>query len=226
MPLISATTLSAISAPRPPPWRSEPRSFTTTLAPSRAKSSACSRPMPPPAPVTIATLPSSRPAMAAPPSEGAVLSTKPVRRSAARGAQFLEGAAQLLDLRVPLAKLLMRVGQLEQQALDLQHQPGRVRGRRRRQRLHEFLRGEPAGRLQAVRARSGLLRHTGRLRRSGQLRRSGRLRRSGQLRRSDRLRRQGPLFAERLVEQLLDARRRAVEVRIEVVERERGLRIE
>src|SRR5436309_1804003 len=61
MPLISATTLSAISAPLPPPCRSLPRSFTTTLAPSRAKSSACSRPMPPPDPVTHATLPSSRP---------------------------------------------------------------------------------------------------------------------------------------------------------------------
>src|SRR5207248_6004013 len=57
----SATVLSAISAPLPPPWRSLPRSFTTTLAPSRAKSRACSRPMPPPDPVTIATFPSSRP---------------------------------------------------------------------------------------------------------------------------------------------------------------------
>src|SRR5471030_2858595 len=58
---MSATVLSASSPPLPPPWRSDPRSLTTTLAPSFAKSSACSRPMPPPAPVMIATLPSSMP---------------------------------------------------------------------------------------------------------------------------------------------------------------------
>src|SRR5690606_14765957 len=44
---ISPTTASAPS----------PRSFTTTFAPCRASSSACARPSPPPAPVTMAVLP-------------------------------------------------------------------------------------------------------------------------------------------------------------------------
>src|SRR4029434_6823595 len=43
----------------PVPSKCAPRSFTTTFAPSLAKRSASSRPMPRPAPVTIATLPSS-----------------------------------------------------------------------------------------------------------------------------------------------------------------------
>src|SRR5438105_14246390 len=142
MPLISATTLSAISAPLPPPCRSLPRSLTTTLAPSRAKSSACSRPMPPPAPVTIATVLSRRPAMAAPPSEGALLSTKRTRPvpSAARPARVVERAAQLFDLRVLLADLIVRLGELEQQALDLQHQPRGIGGRRRRLLRDDLLR--------------------------------------------------------------------------------------
>src|SRR5262249_22570550 len=38
-----------------------PLSFTTTAAPARASAIACSRPSPPPAPVTIATFPSSSP---------------------------------------------------------------------------------------------------------------------------------------------------------------------
>src|SRR4030095_12764028 len=47
--------------PFPVPSRAPPRSFTSTDAPSRASASACSRPIPPPAPVTIATFPSSKP---------------------------------------------------------------------------------------------------------------------------------------------------------------------
>src|SRR5262249_30889902 len=43
------------------PSFSAPLSFTTTRAPSAAKSSACSLPIPRPAPVTTATLPSSAP---------------------------------------------------------------------------------------------------------------------------------------------------------------------
>ena len=46
---------------RPRRVASPPRSFTTTAAPSAASSSASARPMPRPAPVTIATLPSNRP---------------------------------------------------------------------------------------------------------------------------------------------------------------------
>ena len=61
---ISATTSLAGpgSAPLPSGWA--PRSFTTTAAPSLASISACSRPMPRPAPVTIATRPSQIPTRA------------------------------------------------------------------------------------------------------------------------------------------------------------------
>src|SRR5262245_25969708 len=45
----------------PVPSGLPPRPFTTTRAPSRAKSSAISRPIPRPAPVTIAILPSRTP---------------------------------------------------------------------------------------------------------------------------------------------------------------------
>ena len=58
--LISATTASAAAEEPPEPSTEPPRSLTTTLAPRRASSSACCRPRPPPAPVTIATLPSKR----------------------------------------------------------------------------------------------------------------------------------------------------------------------
>ena len=53
---ISATTASAAS-PSPVPSTPPPRSLTTTLAPRLANSMAWQRPMPPPAPVTAATLP-------------------------------------------------------------------------------------------------------------------------------------------------------------------------
>ena len=43
----------------PSPVKLPPRSLTTTFAPRDASSSACERPRPPPAPVTIATLPSN-----------------------------------------------------------------------------------------------------------------------------------------------------------------------
>ena len=50
---ISATTCSAGSDERPPPWTSAPKSFTTTCAPWRANSSASDRPIPRAPPVTI-----------------------------------------------------------------------------------------------------------------------------------------------------------------------------
>src|ERR1700684_4152909 len=53
------TTTSA-SRPLPSPLTDDPRSFTTTVAPWEASSRACARPIPWPAPVTRATLPSSR----------------------------------------------------------------------------------------------------------------------------------------------------------------------
>ena len=57
---ISATTCWAGPASLPDPSISAPRSLTTTAAPSLASSVATDRPIPRPAPVTIATRPSSR----------------------------------------------------------------------------------------------------------------------------------------------------------------------
>src|SRR5215469_5329116 len=57
--LISSTTSSAGAAFDPEPSAAPPGSLTTTLAPSAAQSSAISRPMPRPAPVTTMDLPSS-----------------------------------------------------------------------------------------------------------------------------------------------------------------------
>src|SRR5215510_9932045 len=54
--LISSTTSSAGVALEPAPSAAPPGSLTTTLAPSAAQSSAISRPMPRPAPVTMMTL--------------------------------------------------------------------------------------------------------------------------------------------------------------------------
>ena len=55
------TTALAADGSRPLPSVAVPMSLTTTCAPSAASNRACDRPMPRPAPVTIATLPSSRP---------------------------------------------------------------------------------------------------------------------------------------------------------------------
>src|ERR1700722_18997118 len=59
--VISCTTSRAGPLSAPFPALSPPRSLTMTLAPSLANSSACSRPMPRPAPVITATRPSSAP---------------------------------------------------------------------------------------------------------------------------------------------------------------------
>src|SRR4051794_7514526 len=58
IPLISSTTCCAGVRSPPDPSTLPPRSLTTTLAPLAARLSACSRPMPRPAPVTMATRPS------------------------------------------------------------------------------------------------------------------------------------------------------------------------
>ena len=60
-PLISSTTSIAGLSDPPSPCMSPPRSFTTTLAPSAAYASACSRPIPRPDPVTMTTRPSQIP---------------------------------------------------------------------------------------------------------------------------------------------------------------------
>src|SRR5260370_30026142 len=60
---ISSTTVSAGVSDPPVPSRAPPKSLTTTLAPRLASPSACSRPRPLPAPVTIATRPSNLIAM-------------------------------------------------------------------------------------------------------------------------------------------------------------------
>src|SRR5882757_6038305 len=57
--LISSATSSAGAALEPEPSAATPGSLTTTFAPSAAHSSAISRPMPRPAPVTMMDLPSS-----------------------------------------------------------------------------------------------------------------------------------------------------------------------
>src|SRR5450432_3609313 len=57
--LISSTTVCAGVSDPPLPSRAPPKSFTTTLEPRLAKPSACARPRPLPAPVTIATRPSN-----------------------------------------------------------------------------------------------------------------------------------------------------------------------
>ena len=62
--VISSTTCWAGPASFPVPSIEPPRSFTTTLAPWWASMSECSRPIPRPAPVTIATRPSQMPLMA------------------------------------------------------------------------------------------------------------------------------------------------------------------
>src|ERR1700730_13566014 len=59
--LISSATSCAGPVSAPSPALLPPRSLTTILAPSLANSSACSRPMPRPAPVMTATRPSSAP---------------------------------------------------------------------------------------------------------------------------------------------------------------------
>ncbi|SSQ42903.1 Uncharacterised protein [Acinetobacter baumannii] len=53
--MISSTTFCAAEVDPPLPCTSLPKSLTTTFAPKRASNSACSRPKPAPAPVTIAT---------------------------------------------------------------------------------------------------------------------------------------------------------------------------
>ena len=59
--LISATVCCAGVISDPEPSLAPPRSLTTTLAPCEANNKACSRPRPRPAPVIIATRPSSVP---------------------------------------------------------------------------------------------------------------------------------------------------------------------
>src|SRR5262249_54427172 len=54
---ISSATCSAGPGSAPSPAIPAPRSLTTTFAPAEARASACERPIPRPAPVTIATLP-------------------------------------------------------------------------------------------------------------------------------------------------------------------------
>ncbi len=56
----STTSWAGPTSPPSPTWL-PPRSLTTTLTPSRAINSACSRPTPRPAPVTMTTRPSSTP---------------------------------------------------------------------------------------------------------------------------------------------------------------------
>src|SRR5438105_945880 len=65
---ISSTTFSAGVSEPPLPSRVPPKSLATTFAPRLASPSACARPRPLPAPVTIATRPSNLIVMIAVPS--------------------------------------------------------------------------------------------------------------------------------------------------------------
>src|SRR6476469_8501495 len=65
--LIVSTTSLAGPASAPVPSTLAPRSLTMTFAPCAASLSACSRPTPRPAPVTIATLPSHKRAISSHP---------------------------------------------------------------------------------------------------------------------------------------------------------------
>src|SRR3954453_17020892 len=86
MPLISSTTSSAGPVVGvPAPSMSPPRSLTTTFAPCSASSSACSRPMPRPAPVTMHTRPSHIPATAFLPWFGPPHLAEPAAPDANRG---------------------------------------------------------------------------------------------------------------------------------------------
>src|ERR1700759_1912564 len=100
--LTSSTTSSAGAALLPEPSAAPPGSFTTTLAPSAAQSSAISRPMPRPAPVTMMTFPSSDLAMIASrsPSASALVrkNNRPARREHAADA-VAHRNLRVLDLR-------------------------------------------------------------------------------------------------------------------------------
>ena len=72
------TTRSAGLASAPVPSGLPPRSLTTTLAPSAANSSACSRPMPLPAPVITATRPSSAPIVMPTSARPSLMATLPL----------------------------------------------------------------------------------------------------------------------------------------------------
>src|ERR1700738_2590317 len=74
---ISSTTVSAgVSDPRGPS-RAPPKSLTTTFAPLLANPSACARPRPLPAPVTMATRPSNLIVMSVIPGCGVLRHARP-----------------------------------------------------------------------------------------------------------------------------------------------------
>src|SRR5271154_5618452 len=85
--VISAATASAGVSPVLSPCSPAPGSFTTTAAPWTASARQCARPSPRPPPVTIATLPSSKPIIT--PNLSADPQDQPLRieEEAARGQQ-------------------------------------------------------------------------------------------------------------------------------------------
>src|SRR5882762_5182088 len=80
---ISSTTASAGDSDPPLPSRAPPKSLTTTLAPRLANPSACARPRPLPAPVTMATRPSNLIVMIVVPGCGVLRHARP-KQSALR----------------------------------------------------------------------------------------------------------------------------------------------
>src|SRR3984957_165366 len=109
--VISSTTDCAAEMSAPEPSTAPPRSLTTTLAPREANRRACSRPMPRPAPVMIATLscnmvqPSShivgdRPPAGGGPGETIATAPGPVKPARWSGGGFEQAALQVAALGV------------------------------------------------------------------------------------------------------------------------------
>src|SRR5262249_19395770 len=110
---ISSTTSRAGPASSPVPSRATPRSLTTTRAPSRANASACSRPMPRAAPVTMTIRPSQMPVTGANPTGG--LPEPTMRR--ARSGGWCDGVDDVVLGRARSLGSRPRFGSAEEETL-------------------------------------------------------------------------------------------------------------
>src|ERR1700744_3628748 len=106
--VISSTTLwAALPPPAGDPSRPTPMSLTTTRAPSAANARACARPIPPPAPVTMTTRPSTVP-IKYPPSSSPLLD-----RARVRGGQVVRWLATPMHLQGGPADVRRRIRRQE-----------------------------------------------------------------------------------------------------------------
>src|SRR5271166_283146 len=98
--VISSTTpCAALPPPAGDPSRPTPMSLTTTRAPSAANAKACARPIPPPAPVTMTTRPSTSP----------MLVTPLLDRAGVRGGQIVRRLAPAVYLQRGTADVGRRI---------------------------------------------------------------------------------------------------------------------